>query len=180
MVVAHLVERDASSGKIQRVFDFGREGIMERARDLHGPVLRRFVYERERNAIEEFNGENDERVSRTLTFHDDHATISEGGKYGRITHTFLISPDHVRVQDREGGKFGPVRRTFIFDERGILEKEGEEFRDIRMFIFEKIGSITERQGGWFGKTRRIFFGEGMGTDSFRDPQGFLQLLFLIG
>jgi hypothetical protein len=147
---------------------------------VHGRILRRFVYDREANSILEYADETGERVARTLAFEEHQATLSVGGKYGKITRTYQILPDRSRIKEREGGKYGIVRRTFLFDSRGILEKEGEEFRDTRMFVFEPIGSsITEREGGWFGKTRRIFIGEGMSPDTFRDPFGFLQLLFLI-
>lgn len=119
-------------------------------------------------------------MHRTLSFQDDHATLSEGGKYGKISRTYQIFPDHSRIKERAGGKYGIVKRTFLFDSRGILEKEGEEFQDSRMFIFEPVGSsITEREGGWFGKTKRVFIGERMSPDTFRDPLGFLQFIFLI-
>jgi hypothetical protein len=162
------------------VFAFDRDGILEREHDIHGRILRRFVYDRETNSILEYGGENDEKIARILSFEEDHATLSVGGKYGKIMRTYQIFPDHSRMKEREGGKYGIVKKTFLFDSKGILEKEGEEFRDIRMFIFESIGnSITEREGGWFGKTKRVFIGERMSSDTFRDPLGFLQLLFLI-
>jgi hypothetical protein len=177
---SHLVEREGPTGKINRVFLFDRDGVLEREHDIHGRILRRFVYDRDTNSILEYTGEKDEQLTRTLSFEESHATLSVGGKYGKISRTFQIHPDHSRIKEREGGKYGIVKRTFLFDSRGILEKEGEEFRDIRMFIFEPIGnSITERAGGWFGKTNRVFIGERMSPDTFRDPLGFLQLLFLI-
>jgi hypothetical protein len=180
MMQSYLVEREGPSGKILRVFAFDQEGILEREHDVHGRILRRFVYDRETNSILEYMGEAGDQQTRRLAFEENHATLSIGGKYGKISRTYQILPDHTRIKEREGGKYGIVRRTFLFDSRGILEKEGEEFRDTRMFIFEPIGnSITEREGGWFGKTRRIFIGEQMSPNTFRDPLGFLQLLFLI-
>ncbi len=180
MAHSSLVERDAPSGKIQRVFLFDTDGIEERERDMHGRLTRRFVFDREQHAIHEFTGEKDERVKRTLSYQSDSASISEGGKYGKITRTFLYKPEINTIVEREGTKYGPVRRTYLFEPRGILEKEGEEYRDRRMFIFDPIGAITERQGGWFGKDDRIFIGDRMNPDTFRDFNGFLQLLFLIG
>jgi hypothetical protein len=177
---SHLVEREGPTGKITRVFSFDREGVLEREHDMHGRILRRFVYDREANSILEYIGEKGEQFTRSLAFEENHATLSVGGKYGKISRTYQILPDHTRIKEREGGKYGIVKRTFLFDSKGILEKEGEEFRDLRMFIFEPVGnSITERMGGWFGKTHRVFIGERMSPDTFRDPLGFLQLLFLI-
>ncbi len=175
-----LVERDGVSGKITRIFEFETSGVVQRDHDHHGAVKKRFMYDKERNAILEHSGEKDQRVKRVLTFQDEIATLSEGGKFGKITRTYQVDPEGTRIKEREGGKFGPIKRTFVFDPRGVLEKEGEEYRDSRLFIFDKEGaSVTERDGGWFGKTKRILFGEGLSTDSFKDPQGFLQLLFYI-
>ncbi len=177
---SHLIEREGPTGKVIRVFAFDRDGVLEREHDIHGKILRRFVYDRDANSIREYIGEKEDDFSRTLVFEENHATLSVGGKYGKISRTYQIMPDRTRIKEREGGKYGIVRRTFLFDSRGILEKEGEEFRDTRMFIFEPIGnSITEREGGWFGKTKRVFIGERMSPDTFHDPLGFLQLLFLI-
>jgi hypothetical protein len=180
MVHSYLVERDGPTGKIQRVFLFDIDGIQERAQDIHGRLTRRFVFDHEHHAILEYTGEKDERVKRTLSYQPDSATISEGGKYGKITRTFQFKPELSTIVEREGTKFGPVRRTYLFDARGILEKEGEEYRDRRMFIFDAIGSITEREGGWYGTNKRIFIGEQLNPETFRDFTGFLQLLFLIG
>ncbi|MDD1677574.1 MAG: hypothetical protein LUO93_00115 [Methanomicrobiales archaeon] len=138
------------------------------------------MYDRDTNSILEYPGEKEEQFNRKLAFEENLATLSTGGKYGKIARTYQIVPDRSRVKEREGGKYGIVKRTFLFDSKGILEKEGEEFRDTRMFVFEPIGNtITEREGGWFGKTKRVFIGERMSSDTFRDPLGFLQLLFLI-
>ena len=175
-----LVERNGVSGKVIRVFIFDIDGVTEREGDYYGKIKKRFVYQKDKNAIFEYHGERDERVKRILTFHEGHVTLGEGGKYGKIKATYLIDPSKTKITERIGGKYGHVIRTFIIDSQGILEKEGEEYRDRRMFIFEKDGAtIKVREGGWFGKITQLFLGEGVSPTTFRDPEGFLQFLFYI-
>ncbi len=175
----YLVEREGGTGKVIRTFVYGPSGVTEREPDAHGKIRRRFVFSKDSHEIFEYMGEKDERVRRSLRYGEGHATLSDGGRAGKVIRTYQFHPDGTEIRERDGTRFGRVVRTFVFDPRGVLEKEGEEFRETRMFVFETGRSlITEKIGGWYGTPGRIYECENVDPAIFSKPEAFLQFLFV--
>ncbi|MDH7594141.1 MAG: hypothetical protein QHG99_07315 [Methanomicrobiales archaeon] len=175
-----IVERDGQTGRIQRTFVYDTDGIHARIPDSHGKVQKKFIYSHDSHEISELTGEKDDRIRRVLSFSEGTAILSEGGGYRKIRRLYQISEDGTEIKEREGSRFGPVVRTFIFGPKGVLEKEGEEYSEKRMFVFEQ-GSpfIREKSGGWYGTVSRVFECERIDPWIFMKPEAFLQFIFVV-